>query len=73
MNIHEEKRRKVWSKEQLREAESNGIGSNIGGIMGLTPISMLLIIKNLCKNVDKPKISSFYSVFSARNVNLIFL
>jgi hypothetical protein len=29
MNIHEEKR-KVWSKEQLREAESNGIGSNRG-------------------------------------------
>lgn len=39
----------------------------IGGIMGLTPISMLLIIKNLCKNVDKPKISSFYSAFSARD------
>lgn len=39
----------------------------IGGIMGLTPISMLLIIKNLCKNGDKPKISSFYSAFSARD------
>jgi hypothetical protein len=49
----------------LREAESNGIGSN-RRYHGLTPISMLLIIRDLCKNVDKPKISSFYSAFSAR-------